>query len=81
MKQCIAETVARLWVTIKMFFETTIGRTMDYSARLFGLIFLILITGCGPKGPDVVPVSGTVTKDGKKSVKRVRVAKKSGKDI
>ena len=41
---------------------------MKYSGkftRVFFLMFGVLIIGCGPKGPDVVPVSGTVTKNGK----------------
>ncbi len=37
------------------------------SSGIFALIFLILFTlpGCGKKGPEIVPVSGTVTFQGK----------------
>lgn len=39
---------------------------MNYHSRLTlaAFAFLVLLTGCGPSGPKVVPVSGTVTYNG-----------------
>jgi len=61
--------VVKSWAGIRILLKNYHPeKIMKHSRGFVGVILLIasiLVAGCGPKGPDVVPVSGTVTKNGK----------------